>query len=203
MKKTSFAFPLASVIIFSLFFVTGAPGFLGPFHARTAAASVEPAASSAPPAAAVDETPQELEKIINSILSAIKLSDKPGAVKKIADFRIAEPKKWFAASFGDEKGAAIASAYEAQMNGFEEQIYSIFEKAVKDKKTEITVIKIEKAGDPNATGLQKTALETMKEPRALYTVKLCKKGEEFGTKLWSFVYIDGNFRLAGKMEAKK
>jgi hypothetical protein len=82
------------------------------------------------------------------------------------------------------------------------ELGKLYAKCRADGQTAVRAIRIEKA-EPEATGLQKSAFEAMKTPVALYTVKLTKPGEPAGMSLWSFVHVDGAFRLAGKMRAVK
>ncbi len=68
-------------------------------------------------------------------------------------------------------------------------------------RTEVTVGRFHKAIDRNATGIQNAALQRMKSPTALFTIRLTKPGESTGFTLTSFVFIDGQYRFAGKMNA--
>ena len=52
--------------------------------------------------------------------------------------------------------------------------------------------------DKEAKGLQAEALKAMKEPVALYTVYFKAKGADAGKSVWSWVYVDGAFRIMGK-----
>ena len=79
-----------------------------------------------------------------------------------------------------------------------------FFKQAKDKgKTELLIDKHVSATDENANQLQEEAMKAMKTPVPIYTINVVEPGKTIGSSLWSFVYVDGQFRYAGKLKAVK
>ena len=171
---------------------------IGPAYAQGTQA---PGTQPAKPAYA--ETKEGLTKLIQDVLAAGKANEKDKLAALIKDLRLPNHDSWFKKTFGDEKGAKLAAEYGESLKKFDEDITKLFADMVKDGKTQVTVLIVKAPDDKEATGLQKDALAAMKEKVALYTVRMTKPGEESGTTLWSFVYVDGGFRLAGKMRAIK
>jgi len=149
---------------------------------------------------AAKESANGLKTTITAIIDAAKA----GQTDKVKDLSKAlvlpDPGKFFSGVFGDATGEKLADEY-AKLP--KEQIAELFLKCARSGRTNVRVIKIDKADDANATGLQKAALGAMKNPIALYTVKLTEPGKSSGTSVWSFVYDGGAFRLGGKMRAVK
>lgn len=104
--------------------------------------------------------------------------------------------RWFVDTFGAEAGQRLAVDYAILIKQAEtpEGLLSLA-KVVQRDFTPIEVSRIDDPSDSNATGLQRKALLARRKPIALYTVEL--RGFSF----WSFVYVDGAFRIAGKMQA--
>ncbi len=169
---------------------------VGPAYAQ--APATQPGKSAYP------ETKEGLTKLIQDVLAASQdAAQKDKLATLIKDMRLPNHEAWFKKTFGDEKGGKLATEYADSLKKFDEEITKFFAGAVKDGKTQVSVMVIKSPDDKDATGLQKDALSAMKEKATLYTVRLTKPGEESGTTLWSFVYVDGGFRLAGKMRAVK
>lgn len=109
---------------------------------------------------------------------------------------------WFKKHWADEKGAALAAAYEKQKARLAGEIADLFRKLVADKRTQVSVVKVEDPADANATGAQKRALQTMSVKTPLYTVRFTEAGSDKGAggmTLWSFVHDGKDFRLVGKL----
>jgi hypothetical protein len=158
----------------------------------------------APKSAGAGESPEALEKQITALRDAVKTGDSKQVEGPLLDMGMVPDKAeaWFKSTFGDEKGAVLFKEWEEEIFKNLPKMVRPFKEANKDGKTEIKVIKIEK-GSKEGTGLQTAALEAMKKPQPLYTVKLLKPGETAGLSLWSFAFIDGKFRMLGKMSKVK
>jgi hypothetical protein len=119
--------------------------------------------------------------------------------KLVKSFQLADVDGWCKKTFGDEQAAPVAEGMKKALTDFDTQVKQLFEKLVKDQKTVITVTRVSGAEDPKGTGLQRKAIAAMKSPCALYTVEFKAAGAEAGVTVWSWVYIDGGFRLVGKI----
>lgn len=144
-----------------------------------------------------------LRSLVSDLITATKANDaqKVSAITK--DLKLPNYDAWFKKTFGSDTGAKLATEYGGRAGELEAAITAMFKQLVAEGRTEIQVRKFDKAGDREATGLQNDALAAMKEPTPLYSVELVKPGNTDGMHLWSWVYTDGGFHLAGKMQALK
>lgn len=147
----------------------------------------------------VDDTEAALQAQIESILAAADGGDVGAVSTACVALALPDPEEWFAEVFGEEAGGNLASDYDEQAKSMGADLSELFADAVAEGRVEVRVTKIGSADDANATGGQRKALEAMARPVALYSVRLVKPGETSGMHIWSFVYVDGAFRLAGKM----
>lgn len=152
-------------------------------------------------AAIYENSADGLKKLITDVMAAVKADDKTKSENFFKAMALPNPDKWFAEVFGDEVGKKLAEEYNKNSPTMVEALTKMFAQVVQKEQTEITVLKIEKADDENATGLQKDAISAMKKPVALYTVKMVKKGEKLGMSFWSLAYVDNGFRVLGKLRA--
>lgn len=148
------------------------------------------------------ESTQGLQKLMEDALAATKAGDKEKVAALVKPLVLPDHAAWFKKTFGDEKGAALAEDYDKMAPRLADELTKLLDARVKDGRTFASAVKIESADDQNATGLQKQAIAAMKEKAALYTVRLGDKPGGSGFTLWSFVFVDGQFRLAGKMRPR-
>jgi len=145
------------------------------------------------------DTADGLKKLMEDTLAAVKAGDKEKASTLIKAMQLPDAKAWFNSTWGEEKGKGMANAYARLEKNFEKDFTKVFEKLAKDGRTYPTVHKIESATDDNASGAQKKAIEAMKQKVALYSVDFGPQPGETGFNLRSFVFVDGQFRFAGKL----
>ena len=169
-----------------------------PVYAQITPPTTQPATQPA-----YAESKEGLTKLIQDILAASKANEKNKLAGLIKDLHLPKHEAWFKQTFGDETGAKLATEYGDLLKKFDEEVTKFFADVVKEGKSDVSVRVLKSADDKEATGLQKDALVAMKQKVTLYTVELKKPGEKAGTTLWSFVYAENGFRLAGKMRAIK
>ena len=151
---------------------------------------------------AYPDTPEGLKQQMTDLYAAAKAGD-----KKMAD--LAQPlvlpkhEAYFREDFGEEKGAKVAAEYGKILPMFAPEFEKLFAKLVKEGQSEIAVLRFEKGPDPKAVGFQNDAMAAMKKPVPIYSVRFVKPGERLGQHVYSFVYVDGGFRMVGKMQGFK
>ena len=150
------------------------------------------------PARAVND-PATLQKLMEDTLAAVKAGQKDKVAALLEPLVLPDATTWFKKVFGDDIGTKLGAEYNSQSSTIPTGLAGIFEGRVKDGRTIVSVTKVESPTDPNATGLQKRALAAMKTKVPLYSVRFAEKPGMPGYTLWSFVYVDGQFRLVGKM----
>ena len=126
-----------------------------------------------------------------------------GEAEKLGkNLALPDPYKFFTTAFGPTEGGILALEYDREVPKL--GTIHMFFKAGKTKgRTQILVEKHVSADDENANALQEAAVRAMKTPMAIYTVNVVEPGKTIGSSLWSFAYVDGNFRYLGKMKALK
>ena len=140
---------------------------------------------------------------MSDILDAQKSSDKDKMKSLVKSLEVPDADAWFKKVFGDHKGAKVTAQYKSNTSRLEQDLAKIFTKIVDEGQTEIKITRLEKADDPQATENPKEVLTAMKNPVPFYSVRFVKPGESLGMHLYNYVYVDGTFRLAGKMDAAK
>lgn len=158
------------------------------------------------PAAQVDQgNADDLKKQIETTMNAVSTRDMDAVQNAILGMAMTpdDAKAWFEKTFGPELGKKLAADWEQEVFANLPKLVRPFKEAGAEGRTEVQVVKIASATDANATGLQKSALEAMKSPVSLYTVKLLKPGATSGSSMWSFAYIDGSYVFLGEMKGVK
>lgn len=149
------------------------------------------------------ESTDGLKKLMTDILEAQRSGDKDKFNSLLKGLELPDAEAWFKKVFGDDKGARVATQYKSNTSALEQDLARLFAKIESDGQTEIKITRLEKADDPQATGNQRDVLSAMKNPVPLYSARFVKPGETLGMHLYNYVYVDGTFRLAGKMDAAK
>ncbi len=155
------------------------------------------AARAADPA--TPETADGLKKVIEDTIAVVKAGDNDKLAAMVKSMKVPDGEAWLKKTFGDEKAKELLPDYNKFAESFDKDGAKFFQSQVKAGKTFISVAKITSGDDENATGAQKKLLAAMKEKTPLYTVHFAKTEGGTDMSLWSFVYVDGGFRLAGKM----
>jgi hypothetical protein len=148
------------------------------------------------------ESPEGLEKLTQDMLAAVKDGNKERAAELAKSMILPNYEAWFVKTFGEEKGKSLAEQYAGQAATFDKDAVKLFEDQLRQNRTNIKAYKLESADDNNGTGAQRAAIAAMKEKAPLYGVRLVEPGKTAGMHLWSFVYVDGTFRHAGKMSGR-
>jgi hypothetical protein len=143
-----------------------------------------------------------LKKLNEDILAAVKAEDKEKSAALIKGLLLPDSAAWFGKTFGEEAGPRLEAEYQKLVKVFDSAMLDFYARRGPAEQTEVQVVRHEKPG-PGATGLQNQAIEAMKAPAVLYTVRFTKPGEKLGVSLWSFVQVDGAFRFAGKLRDLK
>ncbi|MGZ8843933.1 MAG: hypothetical protein ACXW18_09750 [Pyrinomonadaceae bacterium] len=148
-----------------------------------------------------DESTDGLKKLMSDIYEAQKSGDKDKMSRLMKSLELPDADAWFKKVFGADVGARVAAQHKTISGSLNSDLERIFAKVVNDGQSEIRITRLEKADDPNANGNQRDVLAAMKEPVPLYSVRFVKPGETAGMHLYNYVYVDGTFRVAGKMDA--
>lgn len=150
-------------------------------------------------AADYPESAEGLKKLTSDIMAAQGAGKNDEARALVKTMLLPDHEKWFIKTFGEDKGKKLSAAYAPLTNGFEDELLKMYAQQLKQNRINLSAYKLESADDKNATGAQQKALAAMVQKTPLYGVRMVEPGKDAGFHLWSFVYVDGAFRLAGKM----
>jgi hypothetical protein len=109
---------------------------------------------------------------------------------------------WFKSILAPDKSGPLITEYAKIVDKVPADLAkALNDEVVKKERTEIRVFKVEKAHDVEAMASVQIVIANMKRKVPLYKVRFVVPGKETdGYTLWSFVYVDNEFRYAGKME---
>ena len=139
------------------------------------------------------ETAEGLKRFFEAMLDAAKSGELDQARAFERSLIIPSYETWFRDTFGAVIGARLAADYKQFTEGQKVSGLWNFPELIERAKGGISTYGIRAPTDPNATGGQKKVLAAMEKSTALYGVRLGS------WHLWSFVYVEGGFRIAGKM----
>jgi hypothetical protein len=147
------------------------------------------------------DTLEGFEEMSNTLVTAVRDGNQSRVERIAKSWKLAQPKPFFEKTFGPELAPALAAEHTDTVGGFEKDVFKGLTKIiVGDGKTKARVSRHTDPDDETARGYQVRALKKMKTPVALYTLRLTTPEKESGFSLWSFAYVDGGFRLIGKMK---
>lgn len=151
--------------------------------------------------AAYPDTTEGLTKLSKDLLAIAKAGKRAELTAKVKKLALPNSDAWFKRVFGAEAGAALAEEYTAGLQDLEANLTRVFMTAAEENLTDVNVFKFSQPDAANATATQKKAMESMVVKTPLYSVYFSQAGEERGMHLYSFVYVEGAFRMVGKMKA--
>jgi len=140
-----------------------------------------------------------LTALLTDLLAARQAGEKDRTYSLTESLRLRDYETWFNARFGAELGARLTADYKIQFDdilGLADAIESLRD----DGRPELSVERFEGSEDTKAVGYQVAALKAMKQPVALYSVRLRAAGKKKTFHIWSFVHDGKSFRYVGKMK---
>lgn len=151
--------------------------------------------------AAYPDTPEGLTKLCKEAITLAKGGKRAELAAKVKGFVIPNADAWFKRTFGPETGAALSEEYATGQSQMEASLARSFMTAAEEGQSDVRVFKFTQPDQEGITATQKKIMGAMVVKSPLYSVYLTQPGEDTGMHLYSFVYVDGNFRMAGKMKA--
>jgi TonB family protein len=149
------------------------------------------AASAGTATAAYPESADGLKRLVEDMLSAVKVKDDAKLSWYVSALTIPEHAAWFAQTFGSTEGSRLEAKYSESLSGAAKNIREKFEYALKDHRTDVGV----KVLSPAEIGpLGRAILAAMARPTPIYMVDGSNPKEKFPAAIGDFVYVDGGFR---------
>lgn len=149
-----------------------------------------------------DEGAAGFQAFADDLLRAGKAGDRAtlGALARAAT--LPDPRGWFTATFGAEAADRLVAEYDdTGLAAFPKEAGKVLTRLIKtDGRGRVETRMIERGGDDRATGFQDLAIRAMKRPTPLYALRLMRPDGSKVFSLWSFAYVDGAYRLVGKLK---
>ena len=139
-----------------------------------------------------------LKKQLTAVLAASRKAGPGKLTPELKALTLPNHKQWFLKTFGPEHGPKLAASYSDGLKQLNTQLPTLFTNLIKQGRTEVRILRFT-SPTPEAVGNQRYALKAMIKPTPLYSARFVEPGKPRGLHLYSFVEIDGNFHLAGKM----
>jgi predicted Zn finger-like uncharacterized protein len=146
---------------------------------------------------------ERLTEQFAALVDSVKGGDKARMGPLAKAFVIPNHREWFAKTFGEADGKIASADYEASVmnKNIELGLIAEMQQCLQKKQTQISAWKIEDPADIKATGNQKRILQKMKAPTPLYAVRFTLPGQTVGYRMDSFVFVDGQFRILGRLRS--
>ncbi|KAF0244809.1 MAG: hypothetical protein FD180_2180 [Planctomycetota bacterium] len=148
-----------------------------------------------------DDLSQKLKALAEELVKAgADRSKLDGLILRID---LPDPGNWYRSTFREPYGSALADSHVIRHKHYAEGILQAFTLLASHGMTEIHVRRIESEADPQATELQRRAFRAMTTPIPLFTVDFSKPGKQEGESMWSWAFVDLEFRLIGPLGTLK
>jgi hypothetical protein len=138
------------------------------------------------------DKPAGLKKLVQDLLKAEKDGDQQRLKEYWEELKIPNSDQWISRVFGDRFGPTIAKTYTAQLQINSKALDRILANALRDKMTQIDVLRFDKPCDSGAGDGVYPLLAARQQPQPIYIVKLANG--TYWTELFAFAYIEGGFR---------
>lgn len=135
-----------------------------------------------------------LEALVTELSEAAKGADWKAFALKAKDLRLDEHEAWFSRVFGKTSGKLVADEYAQLSKGLIVELRETFGALFAEGGGPFEVVE---AVGYRATGLQRRASFAMQVEVPLYTLRWPRAG----VTVWSFAYIEGQWRWLGKLQA--
>ncbi|MBL8625156.1 MAG: hypothetical protein JNK64_27850 [Myxococcales bacterium] len=157
---------------------------------------------SAPHVKHYDEGEAGFQAFADDLVAAAKRGDDAMVTALARSATLPDPAGWFTATFGADAGARLADEYtHTGLPQFATDAAKVMRRLVQDEgRSKVETRRIADAKDERGTGFQSRALRTMVAPVPLYAMRFQRPDGSKVYSLWSFVYVDGGYRIVGKLK---
>lgn len=139
------------------------------------------------------DKPAGLKKMIQDLLKAEQDGDQQKLKEYWEGLKIPNSDEWFSQVFGDRFGPLMAKTYQAQSPIMGKSLGKILTNALRDKMTQVDVLRFDRACDSGAGDNVYPLLAARKQQLPMYEVKLANG--TYWTELFAFIYVQGAFRF--------
>jgi hypothetical protein len=146
---------------------------------------------------------ERLTEQFAALVDSVKGGEKAKMSLLSKAFVIPNHRGWFAKTFGEADGKIASADYEASVinKNIELGLIAEMQQCLQKKQTQIFAWKVDDPADNQATGNQRRILQKMKAPTPLYAVRFTVPGQTIGYRMDSFVFVDGQFRILGRLRS--
>ena len=165
-------------------------------HAQAGAGPIRPAAEATTVAAGpYPDTPEGLRQLLTDVLAAAKDGDRDTVTEFVRDMDIPNYEKWFAATFGEDRGESWAGPYGDNLDHMDEAfVQSLL--VLAESPREVLTRKVNDNPQPGQ-GFESALLQSLRRPADIFFAEWktpdTPKGAH-GDPIGYFLFIDGKFR---------
>jgi TonB family protein len=181
----------------------------GLFTASAAFPQASPTTAASPGTAAAPEitipsysdTAQGFEKFVVKMVDLAKADDTATLAAYTKSLTLPNPDVWYKAAFGEDLGAAYATATEQARSTIGKSLPAALAGVIKDKMSRVEAHKFEQSCDSEATEKEYPLLLKRQSLIPLYDVRFWAVGSG---SIWKyFAYVDRGFRYVGDLPVEK
>lgn len=147
------------------------------------------------------EGASSLESLFRNLFAAYDQGKKDVIERAGRQLVLPNPEGWFAETFGQQQAGALSKEYQNVRKMLETDFLGLIKGLETRDQTQVYAVAIRTPADRSANEAQKKALLSMTSAMPLYSAYFFKKGSKSPYQVYSFVYVGGNFRFVGKMQA--
>jgi TonB family protein len=145
-------------------------------------------------ATAYPDSAEGLKALLNDMFGALRADNNARSSELLDNLAIPDYKTWFVKKFGSAEGERLAKKYEELSPQLRFEMEKLFNSAVSEQRTDVTVTALQKPLDSSVVGLGRAAVEAMQEPITFYAAVGKSPAQQYGLILGNYFYIQGGFR---------
>jgi TonB family protein len=140
------------------------------------------------------DSPEGLKALIGDIFAALRAGNEARASELLDNLAVPDYKAWFVKEFGFDEGQRLALKYAELAPQARFEIEKLFNSALSERRTDVTVTSLQKPLDPKVAGLDRAVVESMQAPITLYSADGRSSDQPYAVFLGRYFYLQGGFR---------
>jgi TonB family protein len=140
------------------------------------------------------DSPEGLKALMGNIFAALGARNGARVSELLDNFAIPDYQAWFVKEFGSAEGQRLALKYGELAPQSRFQIEKLFNSALSEGRTDVTVTALQRPLDSSIAGLGRAVVESMQAPITLYSADGRSPNEPYPLFLGHYFYLQGGFR---------
>ncbi len=140
------------------------------------------------------QSPEGLKVLIGDIFTALRAGNEARVSELLDNLAVPDYQGWFVKEFGPDEGQRLALKYMELVPQSRFEIEKLFNSALSERRTDVTVTALQKPLDPKIAGLARAIVESMQAPITLYGADGRSTDQQYALFLGRYFYVQGGFR---------